>query len=159
MLVGGMGMGFSLRATLDVLPAGGKVVVAELSPAIVEWNEKFLGGLAGHPLRDKRVSVAMGDVGALLARSPAGFDAVLLDVDNGPSAFTQAANASLYGDKGLREARAALRPAGVYAVWSAWDDVKFQHRLRYHGFTVEAHHVRGRLKRGGPHHVIFVGRL
>jgi spermidine synthase len=158
-LVGGLGMGFSLRATLDLLPRGATVVVAELLPAIVEWNQAFLGELAGHPLRDRRVRVEIGDVAATLHERTNRFDAVLLDVDNGPTAFAQAGNGALYADAGLASARTALRERGVYAVWSARDDVKFQHRLRYNGFLVETHRVRGRLKRGGPHHTIFVGRL
>jgi spermidine synthase len=158
-LVGGLGMGFTLRATLDLLPPRAKVVVAELLPAIVEWNRGPLGPLAGHPLKDRRVQVELGDVGATLRQETGRFDAVLLDVDNGPTAFTQASNGGLYGDAGLAAARAALRPGGVYAVWSAWDDVKFEHRLRYAGFTVETRHVRGRLRRGGPHHTIFLGAL
>jgi spermidine synthase len=158
-VVGGLGMGFTLRATLDLLPKGATVVVAELLPAIVEWNRTFLGDLAGHPLRDRRVTIELGDVGAALRRAVARFDAALLDVDNGPSAFAQAGNRSLYGDEGLKAARTALRPGGVYAVWSARDDTKFVHRLRYHGFAVETRHVRGRLKRGGPRHTIFVGSL
>jgi spermidine synthase len=105
------------------------------------------------------VRVELGDVGRTLRDGAKRFDAVLLDVDNGPTAFAQAGNGALYGDTGLANARASLRPHGVYAVWSARDDVKFQHRLRYCGFAVETHQVRGRLKRGGPHHTIFVGRL
>jgi spermidine synthase len=105
------------------------------------------------------VRIELGDVGALLRRSPGAFDAILLDVDNGPTAFTQTSNASLYDNAGLLAARAALRPHGVYAVWSAWDDRKFEHRLRHHGFTPDTHHVRARLKQGGPRHTIFLGRL
>ena len=157
-LVGGLGMGFTLRATLDLLPADATVVVAELMPAVVEWNRGPLGPLAKHPLQDKRVRVEVGDV-AVLLRKRGRFDAVLLDVDNGPVAFTQTANAGLYDNAGLAMMHAALRPAGVLAVWSAWDDRKFEHRLRHHGFVVETHHVRARLKQGGPRHTIFVGRL
>jgi spermidine synthase len=158
-LVGGLGMGFSLRAALDLLPAGATVVVAELLPAIVAWNEGVLGPLAGNPLRDRRVRVELGDVGRTLREAQGRFDAVLLDVDNGPSAFTQSANGQLYGDAGVATARRALRDGGVYAVWSARDDMRFQHRMRHNGFSVEAHRVRARLKRGGPVHTIFVGRL
>ncbi len=158
-LVGGLGMGFTLRATLDVLPADATVVVAELMPAVVEWNRGPLGPLAKHPLDDRRVHVEVGDIATVLREGPTRFDAVLLDVDNGPVAFTQATNAGLYDNAGLTMTRAALRPAGVLAVWSAWDDRKFEHRLRHHGFAVETHHVRARLKQGGPRHTIFVGRL
>jgi spermidine synthase len=158
-LVGGLGMGYTLRATLDLLPKDATVVIAELLPAMVEWNKEFLGELAGHPLKDRRVKIALGDVAVTLRERANRFDAVLLDVDNGPLAFAQATNNALYGDVGLKSARAALRENGVYAVWSAWDDVKFQHRLRHNGFAVETHRVRGRLKKGGPFHTIFIGRL
>jgi spermidine synthase len=158
-LVGGLGMGFSLRAALDLLPRNADVVVAELLPAIVGWNEGVLGPLAGHPLRDRRVKVTLGDVGETLRRSPDRFDVVLLDVDNGPSPLAQRSNGSLYGDAGVIETRRALKPGGAYAVWSARRDVKFEHRLRYNGFRVETHDVRGRLKRGGPRHIIFVATL
>jgi spermidine synthase len=158
-LVGGLGMGFTLRATLDVLPPGAEVVVAELVPAVVDWNRGPLGPLAGHPLKDKRVHLELGDVAETLRSSAGRFDAVLLDVDNGPAAFTTSDNASLYDDQGLAAARAALKRGGVLAVWSAWEDRHFEHRLRYGGFAVEVERVRGRLKKGGPRHTIFVGRL
>ena len=158
-LVGGLGMGFTLRATLDLLPPGADVVVAELVPEVVEWNRGPLGPLAGHPLKDRRVRVEVGDVAETLRTSVAGFDAVLLDVDNGPAAFTASDNAALYDDRGLAAARGALKPGGILAVWSAWDDRKFEQRLRYGGFSVEVQRVRARLKKGGPRHTIFVGRL
>jgi spermidine synthase len=158
-LVGGLGMGFSLRATLDLLSREATVVVAELIPAIVEWNRTVLGPLADHPLRDRRVEIDVRDVLHTLRASAGRFDAVLLDVDNGPTAFAQADNGTLYGDAGLAVARAALKPGGVYAVWSAWDDVKFEHRMRYAGFHVATQRVRARLRRGGPRHTIFVGML
>jgi spermidine synthase len=157
-LVGGLGMGFTLRATLDLLAADATVVVAELLPAVVEWNRGALGGLAASPLRDRRVEVIVGDVAQVLASSRARFDAVLLDVDNGPVAFTETGNAGLYGNRGIADAHAALRPGGVLAVWSAWDDRKFEQRLRYGGFTVAVERVRARLKKGGPRHTIFLGR-
>jgi spermidine synthase len=155
-LVGGLGMGFTLRATLDLVPRDATVVVAELVPAVVEWNRGALGTLAGHPLRDPRVRVEMGDVADTLQSSPERFDAVLLDVDNGPDAFTAATNARLYNDAGLAAARAALKPDGVLAVWSAWEDRRFEQRLRYAGFVVHIERVRGRLKKGGPKHTIFL---
>jgi spermidine synthase len=158
-LVGGLGMGFTLRATLDELPPGAVVVVAELVPAVVEWNRGPLGPLAGHPLKDKRAHVELGDVAATLRASTRRFDAVLLDVDNGPAAFTATHNARLYDDDGLVAARAALKPAGVIAVWSAWEDRRFEQRLKHAGFTVQVERVRGRLKKGGPRHTIFIGHL
>ncbi len=158
-IVGGLGMGYTLRATLDLMPDDATVVVAELIPAVIEWNRGPLGPLANHPLRDPRVVVECGDVGEILASHVGRFDAILLDVDNGPRAFTQIGNDSLYGDRGLAIARAALRPGGTLAVWSAWDDTKFQHRLRHASFAVETTHPRGRLERGGPRHTIFLGHL
>jgi spermidine synthase len=157
-LIGGLGMGFTLRATLDLLPPAASVVVAELVPAVAEWNRGPLGPLAGHPLADRRVRVELCDVAALLRRSAGAFDAVLLDVDNGPSAFTQPGNAGLYDDSGLAAVRAALAPGGTLAVWSAREDRRFEQRLRWGGFTVEVERVRGRLAKGGPRHTIFVAR-
>jgi spermidine synthase len=156
-LIGGLGMGFTLRATLDFLPPDARVVVAELVPAVVEWNRGPLGPLAGHPLNDKRVRIEMGDVAVTLRSGPGKFDAVLLDVDNGPTAFTESANAWLYDDRGIAAVRAALKTGGVLAVWSARDDSKFEKRLRYGKFAVQVERVRGRLKKGGPHHTIFLG--
>jgi len=156
-LVGGLGMGFTLRAALDLLPPEATVVVAELVSGVVEWNRGPLGPLAGHPLRDARVTVDVGDVADSMRANPGRFDAILLDVDNGPSAFTAADNAGLYSDRGLEAARTALTIGGVLAVWSAWDDRKFEQRLRHGGFRVEVERVRGRLKKGGPRHTIFLG--
>ena len=156
-LVGGLGMGFTLRATLDLLPRDAEVVVAELTPTVVEWNRGPLGPLAEHPLKDNRVRIDLNDVAVTLRSRSCRFDAVLLDVDNGPTAFSSSDNAGLYDDRGLASARAALKPGGVLAVWSARDDRKFEQRLRYCGFTVEVQRVRGRLKKGGPRHTIFLG--
>ena len=156
-LVGGLGMGFTLRATLDLLPPDATVVVSELVPAVVDWNRGPLGPLARHPLKDKRVVVDLNDVAATLRTSPRRFDAILLDVDNGPAAFTASHNAGLYDDRGLASARAALKPGGVLAVWSSREDRRFEQRLRYGGFNVTVERVRGRLKKGGPRHTIFLG--
>jgi spermidine synthase len=155
-LIGGLGMGFTLRATLDFLPPHAMVVVAELLPDVVEWNRGPLGPLAGHPLKDKRVRIEIADVAVTLRSSPGKFDAVLLDVDNGPSALTASDNVWLYDDRGIAAALAALNDDGVLAVWSAREDRKFEKRLRYGGFAVQVEHVRGRLKKGGPHHTIFL---
>jgi spermidine synthase len=157
-LVGGLGMGFTLRATLDLLPADATVVVSELVAGVVEWNRGPLAPLARHPLEDGRVMVEIGDVAATLRGSRNRFDAVLLDVDNGPDAFTASRNSALYDDRGLAAAHAALKADGVLAVWSAWEDRKFEQRLRYAGFTVTVERARARLKRGGPRHTIFLGR-
>jgi spermidine synthase len=156
-LIGGLGMGFTLRAALDLLPSDASVQVAELLPAVVEWNRGPLAALAGEPLKDRRVKVDVNDIAVVLRTGGQRFDVILLDVDNGPSAFTESGNAALYTDAGLTAASAALKEAGVLAVWSAWDDRKFEQRLRYNGFRVEVTRVRARLKKGGPHHTIFVG--
>lgn len=158
-LIGGLGMGFTLRAALDLLPPDATVIVAELVSALVDWNRGDLGPLARHPLRDRRVAVEVSDVAFTLESSTARFDAVLLDVDNGPAAFTAPHNASLYDDRGIAAARAALKPDGVLAVWSAREDRRFEQRLRYGGFEVTVERVRGRLKKGGPRHVIFVATV
>jgi len=113
------------------------VIVAELVPAVVEWNRGPLAPLAERPLEDRRVRVFEGDVLDALRGNRAGFDAVILDVDNGPRAFTDASNAALYTNEGIATARGALRDNGVLAVWSAWEDRKFEQRLRYAGFTVK----------------------
>jgi len=155
-LVGGLGMGFTLRAALNVLPPGATVIVAELVPAVVEWNRGPLAPLAERPLEDRRVRVLEGDVLDALRGNRAGFDAVILDVDNGPRAFTDASNAALYTNAGIATARGALRDNGVLAVWSAWEDRKFEQRLRYAGFTVKVTRVRARLKKGGPRHTLFL---
>jgi spermidine synthase len=157
-LVGGLGMGFTLRATLDLLPPDATVVVTELLPAVVEWNRGPLAALAGRPLEDRRVKVEVGNVAVTLRASRDRFDAVLLDVDNGPAAFTTSANDGLYSDTGLAAARRALKAGGILAVWSAWEDRKFEQRLRYGGFTVEVERLRARLKKGGPRHTIFLAQ-
>jgi spermidine synthase len=156
-LVGGLGMGFTLRTVLDLLPRDAVVTVAELVPAVIQWNRDALAALAAHPLRDSRVRVEVADVGFVLRANPGRFDAILLDVDNGPAAFTDAVNCGLYDNGGVAAAHAALRSRGTLAVWSAWEDRKFEQRLRYHGFEVEVARVRARLKKGGPRHTIFLG--
>jgi spermidine synthase len=155
-LVGGLGMGFTLRAALDHLPLAARVLVAELVPAVVEWNHGPLGALAKHPLSDPRVQIEECDVAAILRTSPGRFDAVLLDVDNGPTALTASSNAGLYDDQGVAAVRASLRPGGVLAVWSARDDPQFERRLRISGFSVQRDRVRSRPSGGGARHTVFV---
>ncbi len=157
-LIGGLGMGFTLRATLDLLPVDATVVVCEIVPAVVEWNRGPLGPLAGNPLEDARVQVEIDDVAMVLSSRADRFDAVLLDVDNGPAAFADSSNNDgLYDDRGIAVARGALKMDGVLAVWSAREDLNFERRLRHGRFAVEVERVRGRLKNGGPRHTIFLG--
>jgi spermidine synthase len=157
-LVGGLGLGYTLRAALDALPAAADVVVAEVVPAVVEWNRGPLAPLAGRPLDDARVRVHAGDV-AQAMRGGTRFDAILLDVDNGPVALTRKANHVLYSPTGLMTARAALRPRGQLAVWSAHRDDRFVTRLRKAGFSVEVADVPARGRAGGPLHTLFLAKM
>ena len=154
-LVGGLGMGYTLRAALDALPAGAHVVVAEVVPAVVEWNRGPLGPLAGRPLDDPRVTVETGDVMALMRKATVRWDAILLDVDNGPTALTRRGNQALYSDPGVDTAKRALRAGGVLAVWSAAPDDGFVSRLKHRGFDVEVVTTPARGKAGGSMHTIF----
>ncbi len=155
-LIGGLGLGYTLRAALDQLPKAARVVVAELVPAVVRWNKGAHGKLAGRPLRDKRVRVIVDDVGAVIAKRGT-YDAILLDVDNGPDALTHDANAKLYKRAGLVRARAALRANGVLAVWSAFPSRTFTRWLREVGFTVEQLRATPTTP-GGPRYYIWVAR-
>lgn len=157
-LVGGLGMGFTLRAVLDVLPADADVRVSELVPEVVEWNRGALGAITQYPLTDPRVRVDVGDVGDVLRTNPATFDAVLLDVDNGPTAMTDASNTRLYAMRGLVCARESLRLGGVLAVWSAAGDRAFERRLRAAGFSVRAETARSR-HTSGTRHVVWVAEV
>lgn len=157
-LVGGLGMGFTLAAVLRRLGADAQVVVAELVPAVVAWNRGPLAALAAHPLADPRVSVHEGDVGAVLRAARLAYDAILLDVDNGPEGLTRKQNDWLYGVDGLNAAYAALRPRGILAVWSAGPDRDFAQRLRKVGFTVDDVRVRAHAGKGARHVIWFAER-
>jgi spermidine synthase len=149
-LVGGLGMGYTLAAALRALGPGAQVVVAELVPAVVEWNRGPLSALAGHPLRDARVRVREADVAEELRAGRGAWDAVLLDVDNGPEALTRPGNDWLYRPGGLAAARDALRPGGVLATWSAGAAPRYARRLRAAGFRVEERRLpAGPTGRGG----------
>jgi len=156
MLVGGLGMGFTLRATLGVLPADARVTVGELVPKIVEWARGPLAHLFDDSLDDPRVGIEVRDVYELIAGSRAAYDAILLDVDNGPDGLIHAANDRLYGKEGLRAAHAALKPGGVLAIWSAYPDKVFTDRVRRAGFQVDELKVRATGGRKGAHHVIWM---
>lgn len=156
-LVGGLGMGYTLRAALDTLPADARVTVSELVPEVVDWNRDYLGHLAGEPLADPRVSVAIGDVADLLRRSRRAFDAVLIDIDNGPEADTHDDNNWLYSSAGLAATKASLKPGGVLTVWSTYPSDEFTRRLRRAGFDVDLRHVRSRGRKGNRH-IIWVAK-
>lgn len=155
-LIGGLGLGFSLRATLDLLDPGGTVVVAEQSAAVVDWNRRQLGTLAGRPLEDPRVVVRLGDVRERIEEARAGYDLVLLDVDNGPSALIHQANAGLYDLRGIAACHRALREGGALGVWAAGPDQGYLRRLRRGGFDASAVRVARRKGAGGRKHVVFV---
>jgi spermidine synthase len=132
------------------------VVVAELVQEVVDWNRGPLGPLAGHPLDDRRVRLEVADVGETLRAERTGFDAVLLDVDNGPAAFTAADNARIYDEGGVGVLGRAIRPRGVLAVWCWREDARFEKRLRRAGFRVEREHIRGKRTTGGARHTILL---
>jgi spermidine synthase len=156
LLIGGLGMGFTLRAALAVLGAKADVVVAELVPAVVAWARGPMANVFGDSLSDSRVSIREADVRQLIEPAAQTYDAILLDVDNGPDGLTRASNDALYKPAGLRAAHRALRPGGVLAVWSSGPDTAFTQRLRKAGFAVEEVRVRANGSRGGARHVIWV---
>ena len=158
-LIGGYGMGFTYRAALARLPEGGRVIVAEVVPEILEWAENPLAHLTGDTLSDPRGEIVLCDVAALIDDAIDGtctpFDAILLDVDNGPDGIVRDGNERLYTRTGLGKARDALRPGGVLAVWSAAPDHKFTQRLKDAGFSVDVQTVRARPNNKGPRHTIW----
>lgn len=155
-LIGGLGMGFTLRAALAVLPVEAEIIVAELVPEVVAWARGPMAEVFKGSLDDPRVTVHVGDVGALIKASKTRFDAILLDVDNGPDGLTRTSNDSLYDHAGLRAATLALRPKGVLGVWSSGPDDRFTRRLRDCGFSAEALSVRASTKRSGARHVVWM---
>jgi spermidine synthase len=157
-LVGGLGMGFTLAAALEAVGPDAEVTVAELVPEVVEWNRTLIGAPAGHPLADPRTRVYVGDVAELIRQRVGGFDVILMDVDNGPEALVRRENDWLYGAPGLQATRAALRPRGVLAVWSASPDRPFGKRLQHLGFDVREHVVRPHRAGKGPRHVIWIAQ-
>lgn len=157
-LIGGLGMGFTLRAALDGLPGTARVAVAELMPAVVKWNRGPLAVLAGHPLDDARVEVHEVDAAKMIRDVHARYDAILLDVDNGPAGLSRTGNHWFYGLSGLHAMLAALKPEGVLALWSAGQDKEFTRRMEIVGFEVEAVRVRARSAGKGAHHVIWIAK-
>ena len=158
LLIGGYGMGFTLRAALSALGSDAKITVAELVPEIIDWARGPMAGLAAGCLDDPRVELVVGDVAAAIAADRNRYDAILLDVDNGPDGLVRAANDGIYSAAGLASAKAALRPGGVLAIWSAAPDARFTRRLTAAGFRVEEAAVRARASGKGARHVIWFAR-
>ncbi|HEV7314986.1 spermidine synthase [Sphingopyxis sp.] len=158
LLIGGYGMGFTLRAALATLGPDAKIAVAELVPGIIEWARGPMADLAAGCLDDPRVELILGDVSKAIGAATRRYDAILLDVDNGPDGLTREANEGLYSAAGLATAKAALRPGGILAIWSAAPDARFTRRLTAAGFQVEEVGVRARSNGKGPRHVIWFAR-
>ncbi len=150
-LIGGLGMGFTLGTALAHLEETAEVVIAELVPAVIKWNRTYLAELAGRPLDDPRVTLRESDVGLVIKEQGTAYDAILLDVDNGPDGLTHAGNDRLYTHGGLAAAKAALKPGGILAVWSAEPDKSFSKRLCGSGFKMEEVTVRARGTKGRRH--------
>ena len=159
-LIGGYGMGFTLRAALAKMepkgkPAKGQITVAELVPGIIEWARGPMAAVTAGCLDDGRVRLIMGDVAAAIRSDADAYDAILLDVDNGPDGLTRAGNDGLYTAEGLAAAKRALRSGGILAVWSAGEDKKFAKRLERAGFAVDEVAIRARTNGKGPRHIIW----
>jgi spermidine synthase len=159
LLVGGYGMGFTLRKALSVMDDKGRATVAELVPEIIEWARGPMAALTADCLDDRRVTLEMEDVFALILQGRGTYDAILLDVDNGPDGLVRRDNDRLYSMRGLRAAQAALRPGGILAIWSAGKDPAFTVRLKDAGFSVDEVKVRARSNGKGGHHVIWFAQM
>lgn len=157
-LVGGLGMGFTAGAALAALPKGATVEVAELVDAVAEWNRGPLADLAGRPVEDPRCRIRIGDVREAIAEGRAAYDAILLDVDNGPDALAHPSNGRLYDGRGIAAAHTALRPGGVLAVWSYSDDSRFTRRLQRGGFDARVERVAASRKGRGRYHYIWIAQ-
>jgi spermidine synthase len=156
MLIGGLGMGFTLRAALKVLGEGARVTVAELVPQVIDWARGPMAALFDGCMDDPRVTLHQGDVGELIRARTGGWDAILLDVDNGPDGLTRQGNDALYSAGGLAAAHRALAPGGVFSVWSSAPDPAFTRRLRQAGFEVEEKPIRASTKKRGARHMIWL---
>ena len=158
-LVGGLGMGFTLRAVLDLLPEDGRVDQVELVPEVVEWNRGPLADFAGSPLEDPRVRLVMKDVRKVIAKARGQYAAILLDVDNGPSVQQREKNSGLYSSNGIKQAHRALIPGGFLAIWAAGhDDRSFPEHMARQGFEASLHKVYARPNRKGGRHAIYLGQ-
>jgi spermidine synthase len=157
-LIGGYGMGFTLRAALAMLPPDARITVAELVPEIIDWARGPMAALTADCLDDRRVELVLGDVSAAIGAETGRYDAILLDVDNGPDGLTRKSNDRIYAMAGLSKAKAALKPGGILAIWSAAPDIAFARRLKETGFVVEEVTVRARSNGKGAKHVIWFAR-
>lgn len=155
-LIGGLGIGFTVAAALSGLTPDGAIEVVELVPAIVDWHREYLAPVAGRPLDDPRVTITTANVAYVIGRAAGTLDAIILDVDNGPEGLTRKSNNRLYSREGLHTARRALKPGGVLAVWSATPGEEFTERLGSTGFNVEVTRVRPGGRRRGARHTIWI---
>jgi len=157
LLIGGLGLGYTLAEALAHTSPMATIVVSELMSSVVRWNREYLGIAAGFPLLDERVEILEQDVGRVMRENEVGFDAIMLDVDNGPDGFTRDDNDELYGLKGVNNAYDALKPGGVLTVWSAFKDPAFTQRMKKVGFRVKEESVRARSAKRGTKHNIWIG--
>lgn len=157
-MIGGLGLGYTLRSALDLLPEGGTAVQVELVPEVVEWNRGPLAPFANNPLADTRTELVQKDVSQVIREARNEFDSIMLDVDNGPSPLVDERNSWLYSDAGLQAIRRALKNGGRIAIWSADDEPKFPARMRRNGFKAERHRIQAHKGKGGIRHIIFTGQ-
>jgi spermidine synthase len=157
-MIGGLGMGYTLRAALDLLPKDGTAIQVELVPAVVRWNRGPLAGFADHPLDDPRTQIVQDDVVSVIREAQHEFDAIMLDVDNGPAPLVEKRNAWLYTDNGLGRIKQALKPGGSVAIWSADDAQGFPADMRRNGFHADRHRIKSNKGGGATYHFVFTGR-
>ena len=157
-MIGGLGLGYTLRSALDLIPKDGVVVQVELVPEVIEWNKGPLGPFNNHPLKDTRTEIVQDDISKVIRQSQNNYDSIILDVDNGPSPLINERNAWLYTNRGLQSIRKALKNQGQVAIWSANDDPRFISHMKRNGFLAEKHYIQAHKGKGGIRHVIFTGR-
>ena len=157
-MIGGLGLGYTLRSSLDLIPKDGVVVQVELVPEVIEWNKGPLGPFNNHPLKDTRTEIVQDDISKVIRQSQNNYDSIILDVDNGPSPLINERNAWLYTNQGLQSIRKALKNQGQVAIWSANDDPRFISHMKRNGFLAEKHYIQAHKGKGGIRHVIFTGR-
>ena len=157
-MIGGLGLGYTLRSALDLIPKDGVVVQVELVPEVIEWNKGPLGPFNNHPLKDTRTKIVQDDISKVIRQSQNNYDSIMLDVDNGPSTLVNERNAWLYTNQGLQSIKNALKDKGKVAIWSANDEPRFISHMKRNGFIAERHHIQAHKGKGGIRHVIFTGR-